>query len=166
MHKYSSNVVERCLEKGGDIMVSLFIDEITYLNRVYDLIKNNYGNYVVQKALTVSLPDARMKLINNICQNISRITDKKLMMKWQLIIKNNLDYLSKINMINNYGNTMCNTKINPIFYQNPYITQMSCINFQGKLEFDNNNIFYSQNINNNVNNFNFGGCLRGNYHSG
>jgi hypothetical protein len=33
MQKYSSNVVEKCLEKGNEIMINKFIDEVSILSR-------------------------------------------------------------------------------------------------------------------------------------
>lgn len=33
MQKYSSNVVEKCLEKGNEFMIQKFVDEICSLNR-------------------------------------------------------------------------------------------------------------------------------------
>jgi hypothetical protein len=34
MQKFSSNVVEKCLEKGGDIILTKFVDEIQGNNKV------------------------------------------------------------------------------------------------------------------------------------
>jgi len=62
MQKYSSNVVEKCLEKKQDFALNKFIEEVTYMNRVADLMKNNYGNYVVQKALKISSGENKIKL--------------------------------------------------------------------------------------------------------
>jgi hypothetical protein len=156
------------LEKGGEVMVNLYVEEITYLNRVYDLIRNNYGNYVIQKALQVSPPMSRFKLVNNIMQNLFRITDKKLMLKWKLIVDSNIQMLIKQNFISNNGILLVNENLNqnsfpqnnfPNNYNsnnnyesqqsNQYITPINCTQIKGKLF---NNTYQRSN---NVHNFNF-----------
>jgi pumilio RNA-binding family len=34
LHKYSSNVVEKCLEKGGDLVLTKFIEEICHKSKL------------------------------------------------------------------------------------------------------------------------------------
>lgn len=48
--------------------------------------KNNYGNYVVQKALKISSGNPKLKLIISILKNIEKIGDKKLIAKWKNIV--------------------------------------------------------------------------------
>lgn len=50
--------------------------------------KNNYGNYVVQKALKISTGSHKNKLIISILKNIEKIGDKKLIGKWKNIVIN------------------------------------------------------------------------------
>ena len=50
--------------------------------------KNNYGNYVVQKALKISTGSLKNKLIISILKNIEKIGDKKLIGKWKNIVIN------------------------------------------------------------------------------
>jgi len=52
---------------------------------------NNYGNYVVQKALKLSSKNVKIMLINNIFKHIDKIKDKKLKSKWKSIIESNLE---------------------------------------------------------------------------
>lgn len=52
---------------------------------------NSYGNYVVQKALKLSSKSDKITLINNIFKNIEKIKDRKLYLKWKLIIESNLE---------------------------------------------------------------------------
>jgi len=40
MQKYSSNVVEKCLEKGNEYMIQKFVDEICTLNRALGNLSN------------------------------------------------------------------------------------------------------------------------------
>ena len=54
--------------------------------------KNNYGNYVVQKALKLANESDKTKLVNCIIRNIDKIGDKKLIHKWKSIILNYTDF--------------------------------------------------------------------------
>jgi len=74
--------------------MSKFIDEISYMNRVVDLMKNEYGNFVIQKALKLSENINRKKLVKLIQKNVEKIGDKKLIIKWK-------------NIVNSYLNTNC-----------------------------------------------------------
>ena len=47
MQKYSSNVIEVCLEKCDASTRSEMIQEISNSDKLANLIKNQYGNYVV-----------------------------------------------------------------------------------------------------------------------
>ena len=99
MMKFSSNAVEKLFEKGGDLIISKFIEE-NYLNDkmsgkyiliILDLMRNNYGNYVVQKALKLSSVSNKQKIISLILKNIDKIGDLKLILKWRLIVQ---DYIT------------------------------------------------------------------------
>ncbi len=41
MQKFSSNVIEKCLEKGDDVIITKLIDEICQFTRVIGKIKIN-----------------------------------------------------------------------------------------------------------------------------
>jgi len=49
--------------------------------------KNNYGNYVVQKALKLASEANRKRIIDLVMKNIDRIGEKKLILKWKLIVQ-------------------------------------------------------------------------------
>ncbi len=51
MQKYSSNVVEKCFDMISAVKRVRWINEVFHLNKIMCLIKNKYGNYVLQKAL-------------------------------------------------------------------------------------------------------------------
>ena len=66
-----------------------FINEITIDNKsIGILMKNNYGNYVIQTALKASRNNQQiqMVLINVLNKNLSILSDKKLIKKWKNII--------------------------------------------------------------------------------
>ena len=91
IQKYSSNVIERCIEKDEQFLNS-FIYEISIDNKSFGiLMKNNYGNYVIQTALKVSRKNKsiQMMIINLINRNFILLNDKKLVNKWKNIISIN-----------------------------------------------------------------------------
>ena len=45
---------------------------------------NNYGNYVVQKALKLSSHNDKNLLMQNIIKNLPKMKDKKLNSKWKI----------------------------------------------------------------------------------
>jgi len=87
LNKFSSNVVEKCIEFGGEEVISKFIEEISNKSKIVELMKNNFGNFVVQKVLKMSNSDKLKKLTNLILKNIENIGEKKLILKWKTIIK-------------------------------------------------------------------------------
>ena len=92
LQKYSSNVIERCIEKDKEFLIN-FINEICVDNKSIGLLmKNNYGNYVIQTALKSSKNNQKiqMLLINILNKNLSILNDKKLVNKWKNIISMNL----------------------------------------------------------------------------
>ena len=90
MMKYSSNVIERCIQKS-EIFVNNFINEIcNKYHSVGMLIKDNYGNYVIQTALKTAKGGVKVRLINEIESNINILGEKKLINKWKSILAANI----------------------------------------------------------------------------
>ena len=54
LEKYASNVMERWIEKS-DIILTYYIQEIINKGTIGEIMKNNYGNYVIQKALKIAI---------------------------------------------------------------------------------------------------------------
>jgi hypothetical protein len=54
VQKFSSNVVEKCLELASDKMRAKLVDELVNPERLPRLLQDPYANYVIQKALSVS----------------------------------------------------------------------------------------------------------------
>jgi hypothetical protein len=84
--KFSSNVIERLIEKS-QVFIDYFIKE-TCINKktIGLLIKNNFGNYVIQTALKYTKGNNKMILVNSIENNLGILGDKKLINKWKNII--------------------------------------------------------------------------------
>ena len=79
-----------------------FIDEISFMNRVVELMKNEYGNFVIQKALRLSQNQNRKRLVKLIEKNFEKIGDKKLILKWKTIVSS---------FTNNSSNSNQNLKV-------------------------------------------------------
>ena len=89
--KYSSNAIERIIEKNN-INLEFYINEICKENNICQLMLNNYGNYVIQKAIKLSSGKSHKKLIQFIMQNLYFIEDKKIIHKWKMIISSNSSF--------------------------------------------------------------------------
>ena len=89
--KYSSNAIERIIEKNNNNL-DLYIKEICIENNISELILNNYGNYVIQKALKLSSGIYQNILIQEIYKNLYLIEDKKIINKWKMIISSKFSY--------------------------------------------------------------------------
>ena len=54
--------------------------------------RNNFGNYVVQKAVKLSSGKSQERLIREILKNINKLEDKKIISKWKMIIFSSKSY--------------------------------------------------------------------------
>lgn len=128
MQKYSSNVVEKCLEKGNEYMLTKFVEDICSFSRALgkkldillliislDLMKSSYGNYVMQKALKVSSGENKNKLTESIINNIDKLNDKKLVFKWKQIACEASGRNLSFQCVENFGNYSHNVSPNTSF---------------------------------------------------
>ncbi len=67
--------------------------------------KNNFGNYVVQKALKLARNDNKKKLVENVSKNVERLGEKKIIDKWKNIL-----------LYNETGQESPTLKLNPNYY--------------------------------------------------
>lgn len=65
-HKFSSNVMEKCLRCASDQSKDMMIQEIMSSGEIERLLRDNYGNYVVQTALEHCSPSTKIQLIEAI----------------------------------------------------------------------------------------------------
>jgi hypothetical protein len=105
IHKYASNVIERCLHFGSKEEKDLLIDEIILkddkmYNSLISLVKDKYGNYVVQKMIEYSDKGKKDEIVKKIWN--SPILNKK-----DGYTKHVLNYIEKFGytLLNNTDNT-------------------------------------------------------------
>ena len=88
VQKFSSNVIEKVLEKSDFETVDRFMKKLCELEVMKSLIKNTYGFYVMQKLVQVlkrhKQPLNRVQQAVN--DTIQYATDKALRQKWQSIL--------------------------------------------------------------------------------
>jgi hypothetical protein len=80
------------------------MEELINTNKTLELILNNYGNYVLQKALNIASPNSKIVLINNILQNLSSLEDKRLIIKWKHICDSMMNSIINNNFSNKTEN--------------------------------------------------------------
>jgi hypothetical protein len=74
--------------------------------------KNNYGNYVVQKALKLSQGNFKGRLVSSILKNIEKIGDRKLVLKWKSIVYSHINSNDNSNSNSYSEGGVCNDKYN------------------------------------------------------
>ena len=72
-HRYSSNVIEKCFDFCGKKDRKKLIERISTPEIISDLILDEHGNYVVQKALCYADPKEKEIILNNIRPMIPKI---------------------------------------------------------------------------------------------
>nr|CAD21191.1 conserved hypothetical protein [Neurospora crassa] len=65
-HKFSSNVVEKCLRCASPNSKDRIVSEIMSQNEIKQLMQDSYGNYVVQTALDYATPSMKHQLVEAI----------------------------------------------------------------------------------------------------
>jgi hypothetical protein len=63
IQKFSSNVMEKCLERCSDKVKELYMQELSDAERVRELMMDPFGNYVVQRALSVATHTQAVRLV-------------------------------------------------------------------------------------------------------
>eukprot|EP00520_Triparma_pacifica_P006333 CAMPEP_0118671846 /NCGR_PEP_ID=MMETSP0785-20121206/22221_1 /TAXON_ID=91992 /ORGANISM="Bolidomonas pacifica, Strain CCMP 1866" /LENGTH=781 /DNA_ID=CAMNT_0006566761 /DNA_START=163 /DNA_END=2509 /DNA_ORIENTATION=- len=71
IQKFSSNVMEKCLEKANDKTQELYMREISHPEKVKDLMSDPFGNYVVQRALAVATHAQAVRLVEAMRPHLS-----------------------------------------------------------------------------------------------
>ena len=104
IQQFSSNVVEKALEKMDNINLEKALDKLFFQGKFIFLLKNKFGKFVIIKAMNYMGKDLRTKfeidLINNINNGIYNHKDKNLIKKFlvKLHNKNSVNYNSNFGL--------------------------------------------------------------------
>ena len=115
IQQFSSNVVEKALEKMDNINLEKALDKLFFQGKFIFLLKNKFGKFVIIKAMNYMGKDLRTKfeidLINNINNGIYNHKDKNLIKKFlvKLHNKNSVNYNSNFGL---YIDINCKNKNN------------------------------------------------------
>mmetsp|Transcript_8659 Transcript_8659/g.13342 ORF Transcript_8659/g.13342 Transcript_8659/m.13342 type:complete len:822 (+) Transcript_8659:259-2724(+) len=63
IQKFSSNVMEKCLERCTDRIKEMYLHELSDVERIRELMMDPFGNYVVQRALSVATHSQAIRLV-------------------------------------------------------------------------------------------------------
>lgn len=63
IQKFSSNVMEKCLERCSDRIKEMYLAEMSDPERIRELMMDPFGNYVVQRALSVATHAQAVRLV-------------------------------------------------------------------------------------------------------
>ncbi len=71
--KFSSNVIEKCLEHNSNEVKEAMVREILNAESFYDFLLDQYGNYVIQKSLSVAQEPFFSEFIEKLRPDIERL---------------------------------------------------------------------------------------------
>ncbi|KAK0615811.1 armadillo-type protein [Bombardia bombarda] len=72
-HKFSSNVVEKCLRCAGDVSKDMIVNELLAPGEMERLLRDSFANYVIQTALEYATPMMKHHLVENIRPHLPNI---------------------------------------------------------------------------------------------
>ena len=168
-HRYSSNVIEKCFDYCGKKERKILVQKICSPEVVADLILDEHGNYVVQKALYYADQKEKEIILNNIIMLIPKIRctvfGEKLLNRLVLsypILNNYLydnynlpQYMQNLSLENNNNNHQKNKKKKGKKNKKNNINNNNneANNANDNMFFNNNNPFLNNNnfMNNNIN---------------
>lgn len=84
--KFSSNVVEKCLKQGSNHWQNVIINELTSQPEVSDLLRDRYGNYVLQTALSIASGAQVAQIMTSIAQHLPTLREN-VRIKWRKMLK-------------------------------------------------------------------------------
>lgn len=119
-------------------------------DKIVDLMKNGYGNYVVQKALKLATGKLKIELINLIMKNLDKIGDRKLLLKWRKIVESSV-------LTNYNSNIMFNPSYVPFQLQMMNNQQQFLLNNSNQYNMFSNPFGCYSHMNGNSNFMNYGG---------
>ena len=117
-HRYSSNVVEKCFDFCNQKDIATFIEKLSLPEIVAELILDDHGNYVIQKALQFADNKTKEKMLKIIEPMIPRIKEvsfgpkllNRLFMSYPQLSRKNNNNIWENNKNNNSNNNEQNYK--------------------------------------------------------
>jgi hypothetical protein len=116
MQQFSSNVVEKALEKMDEITREKILDKLFFQGKFIILLKNKFGKFVISKAVSYMPQELKTKfefeLVNNINKGIYNHKDKNRVKKFLAKMQNNSNnnFVNHNNNFNFYMDINCNNK--------------------------------------------------------
>jgi hypothetical protein len=77
MQKFSSNVVERCMDIIDKETRSLWVKDLFNFLKISSLLKNKYGNFVLQKAIMIMTSTEKKEIKEYLVKKINLISNKE-----------------------------------------------------------------------------------------
>jgi hypothetical protein len=71
--KFSSNVIEKCLEHNASEIKEAMVHEILSADSFYEFLLDQYGNYVIQKSLSVAVEPHFSNFIEKLKPDMERL---------------------------------------------------------------------------------------------
>ena len=71
IQKFSSNVMEKCLERCTESVREEYLNELNDTDRIREMMMDPFGNYVVQRALSVSTHAQAIRLVETMKPHLS-----------------------------------------------------------------------------------------------
>jgi hypothetical protein len=87
--KFSSNVIEKCVVIAPQDIRKKYVVEIVKSERMSELMKNKYGNYVILKLLSTSDIEGKQLMMQNIAKNLNLVNVAKYRSRWAQFIDEN-----------------------------------------------------------------------------
>ena len=100
-HRYSSNVVEKCFDFCGDEEKKMFVEKLSPPEVLAELILDDHGNYVIQKALYCAEGKTKENMLNSIIPLIPKIKEVSF---GERLLNRLFAAYPQLNMNNNYFN--------------------------------------------------------------
>jgi hypothetical protein len=72
-HKFSSNVVEKCLRCASEQSRDMIVSELLHQGEIDRLLRDSFGNYVIQTALDYATPMSKHRLVEAIRPSLPAI---------------------------------------------------------------------------------------------
>ena len=116
LQQFSSNVVEKALEKMDEITREKILDKLFFQGKFIILLKNKFGKFVISKAVSYMPQELKTKfefeLVNNINKGLYNHKDKNRVKKFLAKMQNNSNnnFVNHNNNFNFYMDINCNNK--------------------------------------------------------